>query len=301
MSDLPIDEARELLEQWAPVLRFHPRNRFFPIDVDEYVAESALVPMVGLKPIVPRGELTWEKVLSEGNPGRLHVSDAFLLAAAEGKVRNRVYGVARRLDDGTLWLAYVFFYADNPGVAVCFPGCGVAGRHVSDTEQVHLLIDPEGQTLKRACYSAHGSRESTWYEPSELEMHDHTRPIVYVALGSHANYPTGGNRRRVYGFAVEQCARGGARDAKVLAKRKPMDDETKGEDFVAHPVPVGGYLTLDAQRFMHVLHAEHPWRKFGGKMALVSGWSIGAKGNLDFPAPARNTKRNERFRRFHVL
>lgn len=282
--DLNVTEGSGLLGSWAPIFKYHPQEHFFPIDVGEYVRSSALLRMDAkltnlARPsdkdvVVKRGHLTWSTLLSTP-PGRLLPDPAFVERASRNELAHRVYGVARRLADGRVWLAYVLFYAYNPGVPVCCAALNQVGAHISDTEQVHLILDPTGNTLERVCLSAHGSRESTWYEPAEITMDstEGTRPIVFVALNSHAHYATPGPKRRVFGVIRDLCAR-----------------STTDADSV----------TVDAQSCLCLMDAQHPWRSYGGMMGPRSGWSIGAAGNLDPPGPWTNTTRNALRRRLRM-
>jgi len=93
----------------------------------------------------------------------------------------------RQIEDaGYTVLQYWFFYAYNPWGAYEF-GINI---HEGDWEMVTIFLAPQGEELipKYAAYSAHhdnGDKVTrAWDDVEKIELH----PIVYVSLGSHANY-----------------------------------------------------------------------------------------------------------------
>ena len=67
-------------------------------------------------------------------------------------------------------------------------------KHEADWEGITVVLD--GETPFGVSYSAHqGRRWSAWSEQSASGTH----PVVYVARGSHANYPHSG------GYGVRVC------------------------------------------------------------------------------------------------
>jgi hypothetical protein len=85
---------------------------------------------------------------------------------------------------GRLALQYWFFYVFND----------FNDKHEGDWEMIQLDFDAstpaQALTLKPALvgYSQHEGAESAHWGDSKLELVDGTHPVVYPALGSHANY-----------------------------------------------------------------------------------------------------------------
>ena len=185
----------ELLARYVPILVLHPAERFRPVPVDGFLADSDLQ---------RRAQAGWEKVdgaLPAGGADlRLDqracraiegVAAAPCYAASEevhaaGPV---VYGAAFRTP-GRIVLQYWLWYPFNDYSPTSPPG-DVWQVHEGDWESVSVILDERGSPLVVAL-SAHckGSRREWARAPRRG-----ARPLVYVALGSHANYFGPGIRR----------------------------------------------------------------------------------------------------------
>jgi hypothetical protein len=60
------------------------------------------------------------------------------------------------------------------------------GRHWGDWEMVSILVDNRTQEMIAAALSQHGDIQ--WVQYNELEKFGETRPVIYAALNTHANY-----------------------------------------------------------------------------------------------------------------
>ena len=88
---------------------------------------------------------------------------------------------------GKLALQYWFFYVFND----------FNNKHEGDWEMIQLDFDAATRAARRSArsrslvgYSQHEGAESAHWGDSKLEIVDGTHPVVYPALGSHANYYT---------------------------------------------------------------------------------------------------------------
>jgi hypothetical protein len=117
--------------------------------------------------------------------GRDYVQQARELHAIP-KYANRIYGHIAVDGEERQWLQYWFFYYYNDKA---FLGVGV---HEGDWEMVQVGLDglqrPRSMTFAQ---HAHGER-CTW---NEVQKHEASRPVVYVACGSQASYPRPGRHR----------------------------------------------------------------------------------------------------------
>ncbi|MDH3661998.1 MAG: hypothetical protein OEU92_18545 [Alphaproteobacteria bacterium] len=91
-------------------------------------------------------------------------------------------------------ITYWFFYPYNDG-----PG---PQNHEGDFERITLELDPATGRPTEAIYSAHGNKHTVpvpfdqlqfYQDPATGEATD--KPLVYVASGSHASYPTPGSHQ----------------------------------------------------------------------------------------------------------
>jgi hypothetical protein len=98
-----------------------------------------------------------------------------------------VVGYHRVVKAASLWWhQYWFWYLYNPWSVAGF------GRHEGDWELVQLgCVDAKGERPVLLTASQHRGGEKREFWHCEL---DDGRPIVYVALGSHANFFTPGDR-----------------------------------------------------------------------------------------------------------
>ncbi|KAJ3018804.1 hypothetical protein HKX48_002621 [Thoreauomyces humboldtii] len=89
--------------------------------------------------------------------------------------------------DGSLIAYYMFFYAYNHGPKVLGRNYG---NHVGDWE--YTAIRFESGTPTQMYFSEHDAGTAVDFSIVELDANSQ-KPITYVAVGSHANYPTNGN------------------------------------------------------------------------------------------------------------
>lgn len=96
--------------------------------------------------------------------------------------RDRIYGhVVRHYERGFLagaWLQYWFFYYYND-----YPGTDL-GDHEGDWEMIQLFVDVNAQP-QVAVYAQHNGQTYCRWPAVPKER---SRPVVYVARGSHASY-----------------------------------------------------------------------------------------------------------------
>ncbi len=286
---------QELAAQFAPALVLPGGDHDLPADPEDFIDNSRWrqdVPKlqegvdVGwhFPPIKPKGDPEF------GNNINADPTDDFT-AADVGQVRedgqfldladNRrdigsedapfFYQVSRsdNADEPTK-VTYWFFYAYNDG-----PG---PQNHEGDFERITVEIDPTTGQPRDAIYSAHSNKhtEPTPYDQLETYKDPETgedtgRPLVYVATGSHASYPTAGNHTsdapdaRIVGGVV-----GGVPGAVGghFVNERVLDDRTPGSrDQAAHVIDTGGNL--------HNVEAQ-PWYPSEG-----GGVHWGEPGNAD--------------------
>ena len=184
-----------LLSRHTPVLVLHPAEQVRPASVDGFLAVS------DIQRRVPAGWETTGGVLPVG--GADHRLDQRLCRAADGPAatgcyvaaqathgsRPVVYGAAFRAR-GRIELQYWIWYPWDPYSPTVPPG-ELWQVHEGDWEAVSVIVDREGKPLMVG-YSQHGEGVRREWKTAPKRGQ---RPIAYVALGSHANYPTAGRHR----------------------------------------------------------------------------------------------------------
>jgi VPS62-like protein len=257
-SEVPADEALQLGQRFAPILKLHSTEPFIPISRAAYVSRTSLkeqegkfeqlikdklgiddLPAVEGTCLPVRGCLFYLDVRgAEPDPPK-RVDPAYLdiqrQLVREGAHPTVYFHVTKYDDTGDYAIQYWFLYIFNFRL----------NEHESDWEQITVRLDADKNPVS-ALYSAHeGGNTRAW---SELQK-DGEHPIVYPALGSHANYFTPGRHRvqvgckRVIG-SIKQCFRG----RKILVdvadgEGRRLDPDAYDLTQFSGPVFVGNYGT----------------------------------------------------------
>jgi hypothetical protein len=187
-----MEDRRELLMRYLPVLRYDSNETFFADAVeimagenDAFQLEQASGELISPSP-VPSALLAG-KTYGNGKP----VSDADRLAGTRRdyreqsaelhpreELRNVVYGHVPSDPDGRVWLQYWYFYLYNDASFA-----GNVGLHEGDWEMVQLRMDDKEPDL--AVYAQHRYSERRAWDAVQREG---IAPVVYPARGSHASY-----------------------------------------------------------------------------------------------------------------
>jgi hypothetical protein len=221
-SAVETEERQELARRFAPVLRYHSRELFVPIRRAAYVSRAQLkeqegrfVRLLNASPLedkLPdregsclrsRGCLIFLDVRGvEPDPPKHSQAlyDAIENQLLRSGERPTVYVNVTRYDDtGDYAVQYWFLYLFNFRL----------NEHESDWEQVTVRLDSDKEPTG-VFYSAHeGGGGGGWGAIEKEGEH----PVVYVALGAHANYFRPGRHRvpigckRVIG-SIRRCIRG---------------------------------------------------------------------------------------------
>ena len=177
-----------LLARHAPVLVLHPDERFLPVAVDGFLADSDLtrkteVGWVNVDGPLPVGgsDLRLDQRLCHAVEG-LAASPCYQAAEAAHGSMPVVYGAAFRTRtriDLQYWLWYPY-----DDFSPTYPAGTFWQVHEGDWEAVSVVLDSSGKPLA-AAYSQHrkGKRRAWGAVPKRG-----VRPLVYVGLGSHANF-----------------------------------------------------------------------------------------------------------------
>jgi hypothetical protein len=177
-----------LLARHVPILVVHPAERLRPVSVDGFLTDADLQ---------ERTSTGWETIaepLPTGGSGlRL---DQRVCRAIEGVVATSCYADAEEAHGSSpvaygaafrrknrIDLQYWLWYPWN-GYSPTIPAGELWQVHEGDWEAVSVVLDRDGRPLV-AGYSQHSEgKRRDWAKVAKQAG----RPLVYVALGSHANY-----------------------------------------------------------------------------------------------------------------
>lgn len=183
-----------LLARHVPILVLHPAEQVAPTTVDGFLADADLQ---------RRGTAGWETVggaLPAGGADlRLdqrscRASDGpaatacYVAAQSAHRSGPVVYGASLRRGS-RIDLQYWLWYPWDVYSPTVPPG-ELWQVHEGDWEAVSVIVDAKGRPLVVG-YSEHGAGARRDWAKAPKQG---TRPVVYVALGSHANYPTAGTQ-----------------------------------------------------------------------------------------------------------
>lgn len=222
----------DLLNRFIPVLYLHPKELTSPISVDDYINNCELC--VGgkkkriqnnpwKKPIIVRENKNI--LLSKGKvklplPNRFRIiPKTYLDYQGKYNLPNKtnidlipIYGKVEYYQD-FIDIIYIFNYYYNN--AYKWLGIYVGGEHQADIEHIRIRVSKINNIyeVSKIYFSAHSKDQGRWVKSKNIEWYNNIpnkRPIVYVAKGSHANYPSSGIWFRVFGFANDKTKKKGA-------------------------------------------------------------------------------------------
>jgi hypothetical protein len=191
----------QLLRTYQPVLHLDPVEQFGPSSVQSFIADSDLERFDGSSWVVvdedpEPGELpgpgtgAWRLNQDSCTPTLvLGGLTCYAAASGEGAGSSVVYGrVARQ--SGLTILQYWLFYYDDVYSYLYPPNDLFWQAHEGDWEVVNVVLSSDDEPLYVG-YSQHclGTRRAWAATPRSEETH----PVVYVAVGSHANYFAAGS------------------------------------------------------------------------------------------------------------
>ena len=192
----------QLLAQYQPVTVFDRAELFRPVGVRPFVTGADLEQLQGSSwvlvdstprpdelPTGPGFRLNEDGCSPAGPIGGLACFSA--LSASRREDGSLVYGRAVRLDDAIV-LQYWFFYDDDVYSYVYAPTDQLWQSHEGDWEMVQVVLTADKVPVEVG-YSQHclGQRRGWDTTPRVGGTH----PVVYVAVGSHANYFTPGTHQ----------------------------------------------------------------------------------------------------------
>lgn len=216
--------AKRIPERYAPIVFLHPKEQFYPMPVDCFIANSSLefAQAESNSQVVELGDLTPANLLSADHTREGYGTRDLTRPYAAGRQpslagrRGFFLDLEDRFHRGAAPEDEVFFggtpvyYDFEPGKHITYwlffgfsaPGGRIAERieragvkqagHEGDWEGISIALDDADRPV-RVRYFAHGEKVEPlpWNVVKKLEGH----PIVFTALGSHASYTRRGGQK----------------------------------------------------------------------------------------------------------
>lgn len=195
---ISISHFPPLLLRYEPILYMHPDERFLPMNVEAFVKECSL--WIGFdEPTIPDGQVTLDDlgIYQDEDYYLKFVEDLGIFnipdpdqafALYDGTTDKKITYYGRVTQDGDYdVLQYWFFYAFNDWGAVS----NGFNNHEGDWEMMMIFL--KDNIPEYVAYSSHHNKGSLVRRRWDQIEKEGDHPIVYVALGSHANYFTPGD------------------------------------------------------------------------------------------------------------
>lgn len=166
-----------MVQEHAPVLRFSSGERAFPAPVEPFIGRSSLVDLSGT---VITARPTIEDMEAAGPLAFLDYEPGDVIASYEedrANIAPTVYGRVASASDSIV-LQYWMFYFFNDGRL---------NDHEGDWELVQVMLSPDGARAEGVLLSQHHSASLVRWSSLD-EVAGGTHLVIWVSLGSHANY-----------------------------------------------------------------------------------------------------------------
>jgi hypothetical protein len=290
-------DIRTAIETFAPVYVFHPDERYLPLRFPTYVEGCSLMRKV---PAVPPtaaclsnntcGEHSETLVAFPNLTVRDLVNPDILSPHRDAPVDNiylkivdtqMVYGTPLNAPPDIRAVHYVYVFTVVVDAATVYLdllfnllyayNCMAGDDHEFDSEYVivRVAVREGGMTLVSMWTSRHGG--GCWNTANQLTFDTNpatkSSPVVYVALGSHANYIIPGIQRRLWGFGNDICATQRCNVFRPDFVRVPKrnDADFPGDssvDFMAYPAQTspqsGSVLTAWKPKCLNTIETPPP-------------------------------------------
>jgi len=177
-----------LLARHVPILVLHPAEQLPPVPVEGFLADSDLVRMTGsgwsmVPGPLPAGgaDLRLDQRLCRAREG-VAAASCYVSAQAAHLSTPVVYGAAFRVKD-RIDLQYWIWYPYN-AYSPTIPPDDLWQVHEGDWEAVSVILDLRGKPLVLGLSRHSAGAQRAWSKVKRRGL----RPLVYVGLGSHANF-----------------------------------------------------------------------------------------------------------------
>ena len=197
----------ELIKKYVPQFHYHPKEKYFPVHVNDYLKACLLRDNNGI--ISDNLSNEFMETLDYDNLQNL------TLVPKDGK-QNLIFKkefdptvptyVNVYEENGKIYINYIINFAYNTGKDFKVKAID---WHYSDIEHMTLEFNKD-HNLLRLYYASHGREDGIWKNSSDVQFEGY-HPIVYVTEGTHGFYPEPKVYNRMFGFGNDITAKGGIR------------------------------------------------------------------------------------------
>ncbi len=184
--------SQEILERYAPIVHFHPLERYFPCSLDWLLSHCCLrhtrTSLRILQPTQSDLSTHWQAYHPDGSTPYLDISSS----GYGGHLESAPCYVTVQQWDDCYEITYLMLYAYQGPQTACWHlsrqpyDCLIRdfGRHQGDLEWVSLTLDKTSLQPREIGLQAHGKvRTVAWVNCPRTQNH----PLVRVALHGHAS------------------------------------------------------------------------------------------------------------------
>jgi len=232
-ASLTLQEQQSLAEKYAPILKLHPDERYFPCSYDFFLKHASL--WLGDAQLLGEGELNESTLVDEKRLEQkrkemkaeftgpedytLICKDSAFQGQKDALSDCRVYASVRNgileTDEHVVEILYIFMSASTGTDASCTCVCPDFFVRECNFEHVTVTLDKSRQDIRSVYYSQYGLLDGVRVYRGDVPLRGY-RPIVYSAKFQHALYPAPGCWPRNWCFANDYTADGGVEwDPKV--------------------------------------------------------------------------------------
>lgn len=200
----------ELILKYSPILYLHSLEKHFPSSIDDYLDNICVCIDDELQLQSPtQNELFRFSIHEQDSKNAIMKTITNQGRLGDSTLNATAYGIIQKFQDlhiyeGYIYITYVYFYPYNSASKVL--GLAETGEHLADIEHITIELDRYNNP-RRYYYASHGKKEGTWYQPSEIEF-ENDRPVIYVALGTHASYNKPAIFPRFFGATKDETEKG---------------------------------------------------------------------------------------------
>lgn len=246
----------QLAQNYCPIFYLHPDEKVKAMSLDTYFETSGLAYTGEEKPI--RQQMSSDVAVSAANiqhsirpvvliPSKEQERPTALAILKEHSAEKvppvycRIHEITRK-NRKMLRLSYWYFFAENPALNLCcvppnHRSCCAGGYHKADLEHCAIYLDSNTLEPIEMYFATHGRFTGLWRDWKTLEM-ENNRPVVYLAVNSHASYPSEGQWWRLCCvFANDFASKSGQR-------WDPLESENDRKDQGRDQAPEDGYSNV---------------------------------------------------------
>lgn len=192
----------DLLNKYAPIIYFHPQEKYFPVSADFMLKNSTVKDFTDNQEIIHPTNRDLYNLSQKHNftplgDGQIVMSIDKLIYKGEIPISNVPIYAIRRTVNNMIYLTYIILFAYNGAYDIL--GVKEAGQHPGDLEHYTVELDMN-ENLQRVFFAAHGNLDGKTVNASDVRF-ENGRIVVYSALNGHGLYPQKGYAFRIAGLA----------------------------------------------------------------------------------------------------